>query len=260
MRIFSSLTGFCTGLAVFAAVPATAEEQVTITARDCRLLARHIPDADVAHRPGVDVRGRKVVPADLGGAPSIKLPDVIAFDVKVDLRNFLGGPQADADAAGAAVLAADDAAAAVATAETAVTEAETAAAADPANTALAAAAQDATTALASAKAAVKPSQIAAFATQAASAATQASVADPGNAPLATAAATATTSAADATASSSASQTASVDAARVGEYVGEPVIGRITVKGHRVYFNDQLLSDPDRDLVAQACRKKIAGQH
>jgi hypothetical protein len=260
MWIFSLRAGFCAGLVLFAAAPVTAGEGVTITARDCRLLSRHVPDADVAHRPGVDVRGKKVAPADLGGAPSIELPEVIAFDVKVDLRNFLGGPQADADAAGAAVLAADDAAAAVATAETAATEAATAAAADPANAALAAASLSAAAALASAKAAVKPSRIATFAGQSAAAATQASAADPGNAPLAAAATAATAAAADATASSSASQSASVDAARIGETIGEPVIGRITVKGHRVYFNDQLLSDPDRDLVAEACRKKMAGRH
>ncbi len=256
MRIFSTLAVCCAALTL----PAAAQEQVTITADNCRLLARHVPGADVVHRQGVDVRGKKVVPADIGGAPTIKLPEVIAFDVKADLRNFLGGPRADADATGAAVLAADDAAAAVTSAETAVTEAETAAAADPANTALAAAAQSATAALASAKAAVKPSQIASFATQAASAATQASAADPGNAPLATAATAATTAAADATASSGASQSASVDAARIGETIGEPVLGRITIKGHRVYFNDQLLSDRDQELVAEACRKKIEGRH
>ena len=91
--------------------PAAAEQVVTVTAGDCRRVVAHVAAADVEYRPGVDVRGRKVAPADLGGGPPIKLPDEIAFDIKVDLRNFLGGPDADARAASAAVTAADKAAA-----------------------------------------------------------------------------------------------------------------------------------------------------
>ena len=83
--------------------PAAAEQVVTVTAGDCRRVVAHVAAADVEYRPGVDVRGRKVAPADLGGGPPIKLPDEIAFDIKVDLRNFLGGPDADARAASAAV-------------------------------------------------------------------------------------------------------------------------------------------------------------
>lgn len=32
---------------------------------DCAALVAHVPDDDVAYRPGVDVRGNKVAPADL---------------------------------------------------------------------------------------------------------------------------------------------------------------------------------------------------
>ncbi|MCH6591286.1 MAG: hypothetical protein IH806_12425 [Proteobacteria bacterium] len=78
---------------------AAAEYVVKVTAGDCRRVVAHVAAADVEYRPGVDVRGRKVAPADLGGGPPIKLPDEIAFDIKVDLRNFLGGPDADARAA-----------------------------------------------------------------------------------------------------------------------------------------------------------------
>lgn len=38
---------------------------ITISKPDCSRLIRHIPDADVAYRPGIDTKGRPVVPADL---------------------------------------------------------------------------------------------------------------------------------------------------------------------------------------------------
>ena len=124
---------------------AAAGQVVTVTAGDCRRVVAHVAAADVEYRPGLDVRGRKVAPADLGGGPPIKLPDEIAFDIKVDLRNFLGGPAADARAASAAVTAADEAAAAAVTAETAAVAAEAAATEAEAISAAATAAADAAT-------------------------------------------------------------------------------------------------------------------
>ena len=52
----------------------------------------HQPSADVAYKPGVDVHGKPVAPADLNPAPQIKVPETVAFDVAVDLRRF-GVPQ-----------------------------------------------------------------------------------------------------------------------------------------------------------------------
>lgn len=72
---------------VFAAIPAWAEK-VTITGTDCRKLVTHQPSADVAYKPGVDVKGRKVAPADINDAPQIKVPETITFDAAVDLRRF----------------------------------------------------------------------------------------------------------------------------------------------------------------------------
>ena len=48
------------------------EKIILITPRHCLLLSEHIPDADVAYKPGIDARGRQVVPAD------------------IDKRNYLG--------------------------------------------------------------------------------------------------------------------------------------------------------------------------
>ena len=72
---------------VMAAAPAWAQK-VTITGVDCRKLVRHQPSADATYKPGVDARGRKVAPADINGAPQIRVPDTITFDAAADLRRF----------------------------------------------------------------------------------------------------------------------------------------------------------------------------
>ena len=90
------------------AAPAAAHEKapvaisVAITRADCARLVAHVPDPDVAYRPGVDVHGREVVPADLGGAPRIELPETILIDIEIDLLQRFGIPATpalyDADA------------------------------------------------------------------------------------------------------------------------------------------------------------------
>ncbi len=131
MRIFF---GF---LALALALPAGPSlAQLQVTKRDCKRLAKHVPGPDVAYRPGGGTRGRKFAPADVGGTLPIKLPDVFEFDVNIDIRKYLGGPEADA-----AEAAADDAQGisdAAATAST-TAAATAAAAADPTNTTKAAA-------------------------------------------------------------------------------------------------------------------------
>ena len=54
---------------------------------DCRWLTRHIPDADVAYKPGVDVHGKRVVPADLNGTYDMDLPKTITASVSRRLLN-----------------------------------------------------------------------------------------------------------------------------------------------------------------------------
>ncbi len=71
------------------AAPASAQ---TIAERDCRRLERHVPAPDVAYRPGVDVRGRPVVPADLAPPPAI-VPDRLTILLGVDLQRRLGLPR-----------------------------------------------------------------------------------------------------------------------------------------------------------------------
>ncbi len=232
---------------------------VAVSNRDCAgLVTEHVADADVAFRPGVDARGRKVAPADLnGGYAQIQAPREIEFDVSVDLRNFLGGPAADAQAQSAATAAADSAAAAATAAETAAQSAEGAALADPTNSALAAAADSARTGADAAAAAVTAKDKSAAASQSAAAAAAASAADPGNAPLAAVAASAQTASASASAANLSMTKAFAEAARIGQFIGRPVVGRVKVRGHQVYFNGQLIGDAARHAVIEACRKRTA---
>jgi hypothetical protein len=65
--------------------PASAE--VAISRRDCQQLVRHEPAPDVAYQAGVDVHGRSVVPADLGGGSQIELPDVIYIPIEVLIQD-----------------------------------------------------------------------------------------------------------------------------------------------------------------------------
>jgi len=61
---------------------------ITITKPDCSRLVRHIPDANVAYRPGVDARGRPVVPADLDPVAADfarrVVPDVLEIPITIN--------------------------------------------------------------------------------------------------------------------------------------------------------------------------------
>jgi hypothetical protein len=80
-RIALSLIGT---LAAPGAVPA-AMADVAISREDCQYLARYQPSPDVNFQPGVDVHGRPVAPADLGGGQQIKLPETIYIPIEVDI-------------------------------------------------------------------------------------------------------------------------------------------------------------------------------
>lgn len=76
---------------LLAAGPATSTPR--IDDRFCQALVKHVPDADVAYQPGIDVRGKAVVPADLppeqGGVVPLTLPQEITIPLTVDLMSFL---------------------------------------------------------------------------------------------------------------------------------------------------------------------------
>jgi hypothetical protein len=88
---------FAPALLMFAAaltMPAAASAQGTIRIerRDCARLIAHRPDADVAFRPGVDVRGNAVAPAELDGGSRPELPDSIPILITIDLQERFGIP------------------------------------------------------------------------------------------------------------------------------------------------------------------------
>ena len=77
-------------LALGWAAPAGAE--VAISRRDCERLVNHEQAPDVTYQPGVDVHGRPVAPADLGGGSQIELPDVIYIPIEVLIQDKYGIP------------------------------------------------------------------------------------------------------------------------------------------------------------------------
>ncbi len=89
-----SIATLAPALFLLAAAPAAAHEKATvaITRADCARLVAHVPGPGVAYEPGVDVYGREVAPADLGGAPRIELPETILIDIEVDLFERFGIP------------------------------------------------------------------------------------------------------------------------------------------------------------------------
>lgn len=61
---------------------------VTVDARACRKIgqqAAHRQAPGVEYRPGVDVRGKPVAPADIGGGYGIELPEEITIPITVNL-------------------------------------------------------------------------------------------------------------------------------------------------------------------------------
>ncbi len=98
-------------LILLPALAAAEESSVLITRKDCQRMVRHLPSGDVAYQPGVDVRGKAVVSADVGGQPKIELPDIFEFDIGMDMRRYMGGPAADAAAESSETTSAFDTAA-----------------------------------------------------------------------------------------------------------------------------------------------------
>lgn len=64
---------------------------VAISRADCARLVAHLPSADVAYQPGVDVHGRPVTTADLNAHP-IRTPDDFTIEIDIDLFERFGIP------------------------------------------------------------------------------------------------------------------------------------------------------------------------
>lgn len=248
--------GLWSALALACLTPAALAADAVVTKADCQKLVRYVPDGGAEYKPGVDAYGRPVVPADLNGGPVIKAPEVVTFNVQVNLRNFQRGPEADAQAHSAAVTAANKAANAAGLALIAASTAESAAAANPDNTALGEAAAATRSAATAATSAVTVGDKSAAASDAAAAAASASAALPGDDDLATAAQAVGTASQDASQANEALNQSFRAAARIGQYLGQPIVGNIVIKNDQVYFNNQPLIQPEEAELAAACRKLL----
>lgn len=60
----------------------TDDTRIRIPRDDCARLVRHKPAPGAAYKPGVDVRGKKVAPAELPGSGfPVAVPEEVEFDV-----------------------------------------------------------------------------------------------------------------------------------------------------------------------------------
>jgi len=80
----------CTFVALGGAPAADDDSVLEVSRKDCKRLLRHEPRADVEYKPGVDVRGKPVAPADVPGSPAIKLLKTINIPIGIDLEKKYG--------------------------------------------------------------------------------------------------------------------------------------------------------------------------
>ncbi|MSP88640.1 MAG: hypothetical protein EXQ92_07485 [Alphaproteobacteria bacterium] len=79
-------------LALGPAILAQDRPAIAVKDADCRRIVEHQAAADVNYKPGVDVYGRPVAPADLSSNSQIKLPEEIQIPITIDLSKRLGLP------------------------------------------------------------------------------------------------------------------------------------------------------------------------
>lgn len=93
----------CAGFAMtifLAAQPAHAAE-LRVDSAACRYVVRHVPDADVTYKPGVDINGKKIVPADLNPSPVNNLQDTVSIKLTNDAAKLFGLKAPEMDVKGA---------------------------------------------------------------------------------------------------------------------------------------------------------------
>src|ERR1043166_7959592 len=71
------------GMTFLLLTESAAAETLRIDHAVCHYITVHVPDADVTYRPGADLHGKKVVPADINASPI----NDIGNDVHIKLTN-----------------------------------------------------------------------------------------------------------------------------------------------------------------------------
>lgn len=79
-------------MALFASAAQADAPTIRVDPAACRYVTRHQPSADVEYKPGVDVHGKPVAPADLPDGASIQMPDHIDIDLTADIARRFGIP------------------------------------------------------------------------------------------------------------------------------------------------------------------------
>ena len=85
MTVIRTLLAFLL-IGISTGAQAAEDTAIRIAKSDCIRIVEHHPSADVAYQPGVDVRGKKVVPADVEASPNLRniVPEVIEFPVALN--------------------------------------------------------------------------------------------------------------------------------------------------------------------------------
>lgn len=73
-----------------AAFAQDASQTIRVDTAACRYVTKHIPDADVAYKPGVDVHGKKVVPADITPPTDYHIEDSMYLRLTLDAAKAFG--------------------------------------------------------------------------------------------------------------------------------------------------------------------------
>ncbi len=74
-------------LLVSASMAVADDIKITITEKNCQRVEKHIARSDVAFKPGVDVHGRPVTPADVNDNRLV-LPESIVIDLSLPLADL----------------------------------------------------------------------------------------------------------------------------------------------------------------------------
>ncbi|MAU42044.1 MAG: hypothetical protein CMF31_10525 [Kordiimonas sp.] len=66
---------------------------VTLDEAKCAELVAHLPQDDVTYRPGKDVHGQAVVPADLPKDDGLWIPETVKIPIEIDLQKRAGSEE-----------------------------------------------------------------------------------------------------------------------------------------------------------------------
>ncbi|MCP5367453.1 MAG: hypothetical protein H6907_14155 [Hyphomicrobiales bacterium] len=89
-RLLGRLAPVVLALLVPAAAAADGGTSIVVSKQTCARIVRHHPAPGVEYRPGVDVRGKPVAPADLDGGSGVRLYETTVIDIGIDLAEKYG--------------------------------------------------------------------------------------------------------------------------------------------------------------------------